>query len=49
MPAFIKIARAVYDIEEATSMAFNLILEHKVHICFCILVLVLDIWWPAVW
>lgn len=29
-PALEKIARAAYDIEEATSMAFDLILEHKV-------------------
>lgn len=28
-----KIARAIYDIEEATSTAFDIILDHKVYIC----------------
>lgn len=30
MHVFVKIARAVYDVEEATATAFDIILEHKV-------------------
>ena len=32
---FEKIVRAVYDIEEATSTAYDIILEHKVDIFPC--------------
>lgn len=31
-----KIARAVYDVEEATSTAFDIIFEHKVDLSFSV-------------
>lgn len=38
----VKIARAVYDVEEATTTAFDIILDHKVDIFFSLLFFIFE-------
>lgn len=43
-----KIARAIYDVEEATSTAFDIILEHKVDYLFSSIALLCLLFWMIV-